>query len=33
VQAHAPAVHQLEVDDPAIVQDIDTVEDARRLAG
>jgi molybdenum cofactor cytidylyltransferase len=33
VQAHAPEVCRLEVDDPAVLQDVDTVEDARRLAG
>ena len=33
VQAHASEVCRLEVDDPAVLQDVDTVEDARRLAG
>ena len=31
--AHASAVHQLEVDDPGVVQDVDTAADAARLAG
>lgn len=30
---HASAVHQLEVDDPGVVQDVDTPADAVRLAG
>jgi molybdenum cofactor cytidylyltransferase len=30
---HASAVHQLEVDDPGVVQDVDTPADAARLAG
>jgi len=29
--AHAPAVRQLEVDDPGVVQDVDTPADAKRL--
>jgi len=33
VHAHSSEVCRLEVDDPAVVQDVDTVEDARRLAG
>jgi molybdenum cofactor cytidylyltransferase len=32
VQAHSSEVRRLDVDDPAVVQDVDTVEDARRLA-
>lgn len=30
---YASAVHQLEVDDPGVVQDVDTPADAARLAG
>jgi molybdenum cofactor cytidylyltransferase len=33
VHAHPSEVRRLDVDDPAVVQDVDTVEDARRLAG
>jgi molybdenum cofactor cytidylyltransferase len=33
VQAHSSEVRRLDVDDPAVVQDVDTVEDAGRLAG
>ena len=32
VQAQAAAVYRLEVDDPAVLQDVDTAEDVRRLA-
>jgi molybdenum cofactor cytidylyltransferase len=33
LQADPSVVHRLVVDDPAVLQDIDTTEDARRLAG
>ena len=33
LMSHASAVHQLEVDDPGVVQDMDTPTDAARLAG
>lgn len=33
LQADPSVVHWLAVDDPAVLQDIDTTEDARRLAG
>jgi molybdenum cofactor cytidylyltransferase len=33
LMSHASAVHQLEVDDPGVVQDMDTPADAARLAG
>jgi molybdenum cofactor cytidylyltransferase len=31
LRAHPQAVHRLEVDDPAVLQDLDTMEDVRRL--
>ena len=33
VTAHAAAVHRLDVDDPGVLQDVDTRADAERLAG
>jgi molybdenum cofactor cytidylyltransferase len=33
VSAHAAAVHRLDVDDPGVLQDVDTHADAQRLAG
>ena len=33
LQAHPDKVHRLQVNDPGIVQDIDTPEDLQRLSG
>jgi molybdenum cofactor cytidylyltransferase len=33
LQAHPSLVQCLEVDDPAVLQDLDTIEDLRRLPG
>jgi molybdenum cofactor cytidylyltransferase len=33
LRAHPTEVHRLEVDDPAVLQDLDTMDDVRRLPG
>jgi len=33
LQAHPDKVHRLQVDDPGIVQDVDTPEDLQKLSG
>ena len=33
LQAHPDAIHRLELDDPGVIQDIDTPQDLHRIAG